>query len=103
MTYNAILVLKDLLEKEGVPFDFEELFGGYRIAYPSREEVVCSIVEHDYSYGNTSDLLEICGLLTKEEELDDTVTGYLTTLDVYDHIKAHWNKHKDTIKEVCNL
>lgn len=100
MTYNDILLLKDLLKKEEIPFDFEELFGGYIIAYPSREEVICSVIEHDYSYGSSSDLLEIRGLLTKEEESEDDVAGYLTALDVYDRIKLHWDKHKDIIKEV---
>lgn len=103
MAYNDILLLKDLLEKEEIPFDFDKLFGGYVIAYPSREEVVCSVIEHDYSYGSSSDLLEIAGLLTKEEECEDAVAGYLTALDVYDRIKTHWDKNKDIMKEVCNL
>lgn len=103
MIYQNILLLKDLLEKEAIPFDFDELFGGYVIAYPSKEECVCSVIEHKYSYGSSSDLLEIMGLLTKEEEAEDDVAGYLTALDVYDRIKTHWNKNKDIIKEVCNL
>ena len=100
MTYNDILLLKDLLEKEEIPFDFDTLFGGFIIAYPSKEECVCSVIEHDYSYGNSSDLLEIRGLLTKEESEFDDVVGYLTALDVYDRIKVHWNKNKDIIKEL---
>lgn len=94
MAYNSILLLKDLLEKEEIPFDFDELFGGYHICYPSKESRICSVVEHDYSYGNTSDLLEIRGLLTKKETEEDDVAGYLTALDVYDRIKTHWNKVK---------
>ena len=102
MTYNDILLLKDLLEKEGIPFEFDELFGGYIIAYPSMEDRVCSVIEHDYSCGSSSDLLEIRGLLTKEEESYDDV-ACLTALDAYDRIKFHWDKHKDIMKKVCNL
>ena len=103
MAYNDILLLKYLLEKEEIPFDFDELFGGYVLAYPSKEGCVCSVIEHNYSYGSSSDLLEIMGLLTKDEEDQDDVAGYLTSLDVYDRIKAHWYKNKDIIKEVCNI
>lgn len=100
MVYNDILLLADMLKKEGIPFDFEELFGGFHISYPTSEERICSVVEHDYSYGSSSDLLEIMGLLTEEESEENDVAGYLTALDVFDRIKTHWKKHKNIMKEM---
>lgn len=96
--YNDILLLKEMLEQEQIPFDFDNLFGGYVIVYPSREECICSVIEHNYSYGSSSDLLEISGLLTEDEKDVDDVAGYLTALDVYDRIKVHWTKNKDIMK-----
>lgn len=94
MKYNDILLLKEMLEKEEIPFDFDELFGGYIIAYPTKEDCVCSVIEHDYSYGASKDLLEIRGLLTQDEERYNDVVGYLTSRNVYNRIKKHWDKHK---------
>lgn len=95
MDYNDILLLKDLLEKEDIPFDFYNLYDGYVIAYPSRDGCVCSILEHNYSYGSSSDLLEIGGILARGS---DDVEGYLTALDVYGRIQDHWIKNKDIMK-----
>ena len=100
MKYNAVLLLKEMLEKEEIPFDFDELFGGYIIAYPTKKDCICSAIEHKYSYGSSDDLLEIRGLLTDEEEDYDDVAGYLTALNVFDRIKAHWCNRSDIIKEL---
>ena len=84
-----------MLESAKIPFDFSELHGGYHIVYPSDgSEYICSVIEHDGSYGRTKDLLEIQGLMTKEEleETQDTVLGYLTAEDVFQRIKKHWEK-----------
>ena len=82
--YNEILRLKGMLEKAKIPFVFSKVFGGYHIEYPASTGRVCSVIEHDYSYGREKDLLEIQGLLTKKEykETQDTVIGYLTAEDV---------------------
>ena len=92
--YNEILRLKGMLEKAKIPFVFSKVFGGYHIEYPNSAYKVCSVIEHDGSYGRRQDLLEIMGLLTKKEykETQDTVIGYLTAEDVFQRIKNHWEK-----------
>ena len=88
--YNQILVLKNALESNGIPFEFVENFiGGYGLVYPSKEQCVCSVIEHDHSYGHEWDLLEIMGLLT-DDEPSDNVVGYLTAKDVFRRISGHF-------------
>lgn len=92
--YKAILKLKAILEIMGVPFDFENLYNGYHLMYPSKHKTVCSVIEHDGSYGRTDDLLEIMGLLTEEEAMCDDVAGYLQVEDVFARIMKHWREEK---------
>lgn len=91
--YNEILRLKDMLESAKIPFKFSELHGGYHIVYMTdRDKCICSVIEHDFSYGREKDLLEIKGLLTEleKETLEDDVLGYLTAEEVFQRIKNHW-------------
>lgn len=90
--YNEIFKLKDMLEKAKIPFDFSELHGGFHIVYPCSDGEVCSVIEHDFSYGRRKDLLEIQGLMTKEEmkQYDDDVLGYLIAENVFVRIKQHY-------------
>lgn len=85
--YSEIHVLRKMLEKAQIPFDMSPLFGGYQICYPSHTNVICSVIEHDGSYGHHDDLLEVMGLLTKEEAIWDDVVGNLTAEDVFNRIK----------------
>lgn len=89
--YNEILRLKEMLTQHQIPFDFSELHGGYHICYPNKDNVICSVIEHDGSYGREEDKLEIQGLLTEQEleEADGTVLGYLTAEDVFARISKH--------------
>lgn len=93
--YNEILKLKEMLESAKIPFGFSKLHGGYHIVYTAdSNKRICSVIEHDFSYGREKDLLEIQGLMTKEEleETQDTVLGYLTAAEVFQRIKNHWEK-----------
>lgn len=92
--YNEILKLKNMLEKAEIPFEFSEILGGYHITYPSNKFRICSVIEHGYSYGNgnVQDLLEIKGLLTKNEKKCDYVLGYRSTEEVFKRIKKNWKK-----------
>jgi hypothetical protein len=91
MKYNEILRLKVMMENGKIPFDFHELFGGYRIVYPEDGlNGICSVIEHDGSYGREQDLLEIMGLLTDKEKKHDDVLGYLTAENVFNRIYGHW-------------
>ena len=100
--YNEILKLKNMLEKAEIPFEFSEIFSGYHITYPGNKFRICSVIEHDYSYGREKDLLEIQGLLTKKEykETQDTVIGYLTAENVFQRIEKHWKELKRNLENV---
>lgn len=85
--YTEILRLKEMLEKEGIPFVFKPQFDGYTIKY---DDSTCSIIEHTGSFGEEKNLLEIMGLLTKKERADNIVLGYLTAEDVFKRIQKHY-------------
>ena len=90
-----------MLESAKIPFNFSELHGGYHIVQPEDGgKCICSVIEHDFSYGREKDLLEIQGLMNKEEleETQDTVLGYLTAENVFQRIKKHWRKLREEIK-----
>lgn len=92
--YNEILRLKEMLTQHKIPFDFSEFQGGYHICYPNKDNVICSVIEHDGSYGREKDKLEIQGLLTEQEleETEDTVLGYLTAEDVFERISRNFTQ-----------
>ena len=94
--YNEIFKLKGMLEKAAIPFDFSELHGGFHIVYPCSDDVVCSAIEHDFSYGCRKDLLEIRGLMTEKEiqDEDDDVLGFLTAQDVFNRIEKHYKNEE---------
>lgn len=95
--YREILKLKDMLEMAGIPFHFSKSNGGFHICYPKEGFFrVCSVIEHDYSYGHEKDLLEIMGLMTRKEKrkTQDDVLGYLTACNVYQRIKKHYLKER---------
>lgn len=94
--YNEIFKLKDMLEKAAIPFDLSELHGGFHIVYPCSDGAVCSVIEHDFSYGRRKDLLEIRGLMTEKERLDtdDDVLGFLTAQDVFNRIEKHYKNEE---------
>ena len=51
---------------------------------------ICSVIAN--GYGSSEGLLEISGLMTKEEmdQVHDTVLGHLTARDVFERIMAHY-------------
>lgn len=92
--YKEIYKLRNLLDSVGIPYVFENGFlNGAALAYPNRNEgeFVCSVIEHDGSYGRNDDKLELMGLLTEEERSYDEVVGYLTAEDVFSRIRNHYN------------
>ena len=98
--YNEIFRLKEMLEKAKIPFVFRNCYDGYQICYPKNNDPyacekgifdrVCSVIEHEGSYGHGRDELEIMGLLTSEEAMNDEVVGYLTAEDVFQRIENHY-------------
>ena len=108
--YNEVFRLKEMLEKNHIPFEWIEhndFRGGYKICYPEKgNNCVCSVIEHSFSYGSQKDLLEIRGLLTADEKERDSVLGSLTAGDVFQRILSHWEgtKEKTTYRpfKSCN-
>lgn len=92
--YNEIHRLRGMLDLTKIPYFIHPLFNGYQICYPNSEEITCSIIEHDYSYGSKEDLLEIMGLLTEEEEVHDSVVGRLSAEEVFERISTDWKGRK---------
>ena len=92
--YTEIFKLAGMLAKAEIPFEFEQMLGGYSISYCKNEKCICDIVEHRGSYGNTQNKLEIMGLLTVEESQHDSVVGFLTAKNVFNRIKKHWEESK---------
>ena len=95
--------LANMLKKAGIPFryydgDFRPQYNYFKnkIIYPdcARKDAVCSVVQGIYTYGGLENKLEIMGLLTEEEKEYDNVCGWLTAEDVFERIKAHWEKVK---------
>lgn len=92
MEYTQIFKLKDMLDKEGIKYEYKEIkyIAGmsYYIVIRRNNHTLCSAIQGPYSYGSEYDLLEIMGLLTKEEEAIDEVAGGLTAEEVFKRIKA---------------
>ncbi len=107
--YEEIRRLDHLLLQADIPHEFSShIMGGFQITYfgtkgkPKAEPGVfrgpgvgalCSAIETPFSYGHGNDRIEISGLLP-EEEYDSgcSVKGDLTAEDVFERIKAHWDK-----------
>ena len=89
--YQEILKLDAMLTEKGIPHTLQKYMDGWQVIYPEDgEERVMDAIEHFGSYGNEEDLLEIMGLLTPEEEKDDSALGYLTAEEVCKRIEQHW-------------
>lgn len=94
-SYQEIIKLHNMLEEANIPHTFERDMDGWQICYPVKrpsEDCVMDAIEKRYSYGAENDLLEIMGLLTPEEAEHDSVAGHLTAEDVFQRIKAHYEK-----------
>jgi hypothetical protein len=53
-----------------------------------------SVIEGRYTYGEEKDLLEIQGCLTKREQKEDSVKGWLSAGDVFKRIKRNYYKEE---------
>lgn len=87
--------LINLLTTHNIPYEITENLGTPQVWYPSRDNCVCDVICHRYCYGYAQGLLEMMGLVN-EEEIGDSVEGYLTAKDIFDRIYAD---HFGTTKE----
>ena len=95
--YREILKLHAMLAEHNIIHVVRRSFDGWQVCYPCArpdENCIIDAIEHRGSYGRESDLLEIMGLLTPEEEEYDSVAGFLTAEDVFERIKKHWETNK---------
>ena len=81
-----------MLLAERIPhkIGFMPATAGFFITYGYEDDTICSVIEHDNSYGHEENLLEIKGLLMEEESETDSVVGYLTAEQVFQRIKDHY-------------
>ena len=93
--YNEICKLHRFLEEAKIPHEFERLYDGSHVIYPSKNKQILSAIEHYFSYGKDDDKIEIMGLLTDKEKECDYVKGDLTAENVFDRIKTHYEKAKE--------
>lgn len=92
--YTEIFRLKEMLERENIPFEFEkdEEYKEYIIRIPkeyNKEECLMIVYQGEHTYGGRNNLLEICGGTTLEErkEQGEEYLGYLTAENVLERIK----------------
>ena len=85
-----ILRLASMLQAADIPFEIRPLYEGYQICYPSINNRTSDAVCHGFSYGHETGLLEIMGLVN-EEEVGDSVEGWLTAEEVFERWKTHWS------------
>lgn len=115
--YSEIFKLKSKLEEANIPFVFtDDLFdvkeklkkGGAQVrrlyneqypAYQIRLNNFIDAVQHIFSHGEASDLLEICGGLTVEENNLDSVLGWMTAEEVFKRFKYCW-EHQTSVYEM---
>lgn len=99
---KEIFRLKEMLEKENIPFEFveNEEMEGYQIAYPkyykSTSIIQCdiSVVQHKYSYGNDDNLLEIWDMRNNYD-----VEGYLSAEFVFERIRKRYEASYKQVKD----
>ena len=91
LKYSSIHFLGQELENAEIPFYFHEAYNGWQILYPSKENRICSIIEHEFSFGSDDDLLEIYGIDENGDKCSDAI-GHLTTEEVFSIIKKHYQK-----------
>lgn len=89
--YMEIFRLKEMLEKNNIPFEFEKT-DEYIIRIPkkyNKEEYLMTVYQGEHTYGGRNNLLEICGGTTLEErkEQGGECAGYLTAENVFERIK----------------
>lgn len=102
-----ILKLKQMLEDEKIPFEFnDDFFGGYKqpsyqiIVFDKNNQKLCDAIYHFGSYGYEQGLLEIMGGLTAKERENDSVLGHLTANEVFKRFKYCYENNTDTYSEV---
>lgn len=82
--YNAILKVSEDLKELNIPHKLREVYDGYQITFSFTD---ADVIEHEYSYGEENDLMEVMGfnwnVIGKGEYSKyDDVLGHLTEKEV---------------------
>ena len=108
--YKEIFKLKVMLDDKKIPYEFldrslvmdNSLYKPFYqiIVYDPtldlEEDIrIISVIQGYGTYGENLDLLEIQGCLTKKEEKEDSVKGFLTAKNVYKRILKNYFKDSD--------
>ena len=84
--YTEIIRLRDLLIQYEVEHEFtdnsDDSGESYQIKVFNKGKEICSVIQSPISYGSNANLLELKGLLTKEEKKIDAVKGFLNADEV---------------------
>lgn len=76
--------LKNMLEVNNIPFEERASFDGTQLVLlDDNGKKLADAIQHQFSYGNEDNLIEIQGGLTEEELDNDSVLGYLTAEEVF--------------------
>lgn len=92
MFEKEINKLANLLDNAGIPYEMEELCGGWLLCYPTKKDRKSDVICHKYSYGHEKGLLEMMGLVPDDWE-DDDVQGYMTAEEVFEVWNKHYQEH----------
>ena len=86
----AVDNLVNLLDLNEIPYELDKhaFYDGYIIYYPSKANKISDVVCHNGSYGHELGLFEMMGLVD-EEEVGDSVEGWMTALEVCRRWKEH--------------
>ena len=89
--YREIVKLRNMLIDACIPHECKGMYDGMMIQYTMGREkfVVASVTEYCESKGHECDLLELRGLLTREELKTGSSLGCLSAEQVFARIKAH--------------
>ncbi|MDO5445823.1 MAG: hypothetical protein Q4F31_09425 [Eubacteriales bacterium] len=90
--YQAILTLRNALLDAGIPFEFRMLYDGYQIFLTDGKHCL-SVIEHSFSEDSANDLLEVAGV-----GIEDGVLGFLSPLEVFQHITKHFGGKTDAVE-----
>lgn len=86
--YKEILVLDKMLTEADIPHTLDRDLDGWIVAYPNLgEDRVMDAIECFGSYGNQFDKLETLW--------GEQVKGWQSTQEVFEQIKAHYEKGKE--------
>ena len=91
MFEKEINKLVNLLDNAGISYEMEELWGGWLLCYPTKEDRESDVICHQFSYGHEEGLLEMMGLTE-----DDDVQGYMTAEEVFEEKTLPFRRSKVT-------